>query len=70
MTALEWLENEMKTWGYLSAQMRVDIIQKAKEMEREQLYKFYIQGGIDAIVPTDETMDDFYNQTFNKDGNK
>lgn len=36
-TAVEWLEEQMKTWGYLSAQMKVDIIQEAKEREKLQI---------------------------------
>ena len=35
--AVEWLDEQMKTWGYLSAQMRVDIIERAKQMEREHI---------------------------------
>ena len=35
-TAVEWLEEQMKTWGDLPRWKRDEIIQQAKEMEKEQ----------------------------------
>jgi hypothetical protein len=37
-TAIEWLEEQMKTWGDLPRWQRDDIIQQAKEMEKQQKY--------------------------------
>lgn len=34
------LRNEMKTWGYLSAQMRDEIIMRCEEMETDLLLSF------------------------------
>lgn len=57
-TAVEWLDEQMKTWGYLSAQMRVDIIKQAKEMNLEEIKQAYNDGKRDAYkqddVPTAE----------------
>lgn len=57
-TAVEWLDEQMKTWGYLSAQMRVDIIKQAKEMNLEEIKQAYEDGKRDSYkqddVPTAE----------------
>ena len=37
-TAVEWLEEQMKTWGDLPRWQRDEIIQQAKEMEKQQKY--------------------------------
>ena len=38
-TAVEWLVNEMRAydWWYLPESLKEDIIQQAKEMEKEQI---------------------------------
>jgi hypothetical protein len=74
MTAGEWLIVEaMKLFtqamkGTLNEDTFDDdvskIIIKAKEMEKENLYNFYIQGGIDCATQADRTVEDFYNETF------
>ena len=38
VSAVEWLEEQMKTWGDLPRWQKDDIIQQAKEMEKEQLF--------------------------------
>jgi hypothetical protein len=43
-TAVEWLEEQMKTWGNLPIWMRDDIVKKAKEMEKEQIMDSYYDG--------------------------
>jgi hypothetical protein len=65
-TAVEWLEEQMKTWGYLSAQMRVDIVQQAKEMEKQKLEQFY-NHAMWALADGNghgDTFEDYYNETF------
>ena len=34
------------------------------EVEKQQLYNFYVQGGIDCVTQADRTVEDFYNETF------
>jgi len=43
-TAIEWLEEQMKTWGDLPRWMRDDIVKQAKEMEKEQIINAYNDG--------------------------
>ena len=63
MTAIEWLVSQLNKQGF--AQVVTDEeINQAKEMEKEQLYNFYVQGGIDCVTQADRTVEDFYNETF------
>jgi hypothetical protein len=41
-TAVEWLEEQMKTWGDLPRWKRDEIIQQAKEMEKAEKIKAQI----------------------------
>jgi hypothetical protein len=61
-TAVEWLIEQVKSQKYIED---VDF-EQAKEMEKSQLYNFYVQGGIDGITEADRTVEDYYNETFNK----
>lgn len=60
-TAIEWLEEQMKTWGDLPRWMRDDIVEKAKAMEKEQIIEAnenwmpFISGN------------EYYNETFKKE---
>jgi hypothetical protein len=71
-TALEWLEEQMKTWGDLPIWMRDDIVKQAKDMEKGQIIESYCKGCFDmwkddGIVPR-ETSEQYYNETYkNKD---
>jgi hypothetical protein len=60
-TAVEWLVNELKESIGLKD---LHAIEKAKQMDKKNLYTFYIQGGIDCITEADRTVEDFYNETF------
>ncbi len=63
-TAVEWLEEQMKTWGYLSAQMRVDIVQQAKEMEKEQILNAFENGEVCTLFKNEGASEQYYNETF------
>ena len=41
-----------------------EVFEQAKELEKQQLYKFYVQGGIDCVTQANRTVEDFYNDTF------
>jgi hypothetical protein len=43
-TAIGWLEEQMKTWGDLPRWQRDEIIEQAKEMEKEQMMQCYEDG--------------------------
>ena len=62
-TTVEWL---IEQWPILESQVPSYIINQAKHMEKQQLYNFYVQGGIDGITEADRTVEDYYNETFNK----
>ena len=62
MTAVEWLYIEL--WKQNDFSLPSNLLEKAKEMEKQQLYNFYVQGGIDCVTQADRTVEDFYNETF------
>jgi hypothetical protein len=41
-----------------------EYIKKAKQMEKKNLYCFYMQGGVDAITEADRNVEQYYNETF------
>ena len=34
------------------------------EVEKQHLYNFYVQGGVDAIMEADRNVEQYYNETF------
>jgi ribosome recycling factor len=66
-TAIEWLEEQMETWGHFPRWMRDDIVKQAKEMEKEQIIEVWnIRAKIDGVLTyTDNrTAEQYYNETF------
>ena len=64
MTAIEWLI-EKHFGGIINCTPEFRrYIYQAKEMEKQQLYNFYVQGGFDCVTQADRTVEDFYNETF------
>jgi hypothetical protein len=70
---IEQLEQQGNSWenasiGRMNISIKIEdylkLIEQAKEMEKENLYNFYIQGGIDCATQADRTVEDFYNETF------
>ena len=47
-TAVEWLIEQLENSNVMSRYAFPEIIQQAKEMEKEQIERAYQQGGIDA----------------------
>jgi hypothetical protein len=41
-----------------------EYIKKAKQIEKKNLYNFYMQGGVDAITEADRNVEQYYNETF------
>ena len=60
-TAIEFLVDNLH---YLHSTKWDDIIEQAKEMEKQNLYNFYMQGGVDAIFESERTVEQYYNKTF------
>ena len=68
-TAVEWLVDKLdQNFDYVAD----TIIEKAKEMEKEQIGKAFLNGRIKEIgqgvlfdlQPLTETFNDYYNETF------
>ena len=71
-TAVEWLESELKNSNGLPYKHFEEIINQAKEMEKEHLEQFYNQGytqcSIEDLEPKSRERfvdaKDYYNKTF------
>ncbi len=63
-TAVEWLEEQMKTWGDLPRWMRDDIVEKAKEMEKEQMILIYKAAFQDWFNGELFDFEQYYNETY------
>jgi len=71
-SAVEWLLNEIiaKDWWYLPESMKQDIIEQAKEMEKEQITNAYSNGRVDEQFKGTnasfyrKTSEQYYNETF------
>ena len=62
-TAVEWLENQyIKHSGNLLKMGKA--FEQAKEIEKQHLYNFYVQGGVDAITEADRNVEQYYKVTF------
>lgn len=67
MTAVEWIVDQMLSEGH--KEMWKDMIQQAKQMEKEQIIEAYCQGckdisEDDTIFPR-ETSEEYYNKFYN-----
>ena len=68
-TAVEWLFAELKNHLDMPSHHANEILQQAKEMEKEQMLKFGIQCQLDFIKSDGiRTVDDIYDLTYG--GNK
>lgn len=64
MTAVEYLVEQIRNNKFIAASEQIEVIYAAKQMEKQQLYNFYLQGGIDCVTQANRTVEDFYNDTF------
>ena len=63
-TAVEWLECELKKIPFINV---IEVFERAKQMEKEQIIDAYKEGCFDNIL--DETTDtirakNYYNETY------
>ncbi len=69
-TAIEWLEEQMETWGHFPRWMRDDIVKKAKEMEKKQIIDAYDEAKVEGMcLATNSEYKhlqgfEYYNETF------
>jgi hypothetical protein len=59
-TAVEWLINQVEDFCFL---IPVDIIEEAKEMEKQQIIDAYKS---DRYPCSDDDAEEYYNETFKK----
>jgi hypothetical protein len=77
-TAVEWLINELKTGDFDNAPISVmlGIIEKAFEMEKEQIQTAYVTGYLEDIPNPSELHyyeymgEQYYNETYNNEQGK
>jgi 23S rRNA G2445 N2-methylase RlmL len=65
MTAIEWLVEQFEQ---VHTQRKwKEIIEQAKEMEKQQIIDAYVNGDIDAGIyaATKKNAEQYYNETFN-----
>ena len=71
-TAVEWLVKMLHSpvcVGFIQGRRQIphDIIQQAKQMEKEQITKAYANGVVNEIsIYNTITGEEFYNQTYGK----
>jgi hypothetical protein len=67
-TAVEWLEKEfVKLESTIGVHgVMYELIEQAKEMEKQQIIDAYAQGFIESEV-MDKGAEQYYNQTFKQD---
>jgi hypothetical protein len=57
-TAIEWLEEQMETWGHFPRWMRDDIVKQAKEMENLKKLKHQLFiGKVMEIIGAKKTIE-------------
>jgi hypothetical protein len=76
-TAVEWLENQMKTSKYFyklmedinsrSTVAQSNILKQAKEIEKQQIIDAYQQGYNNAYFNNPLSKEQYYQDTFKKD---
>ena len=63
-TAVEWLIDELKDNGIDYLDLAYEIIEKAKEMEKQQIVDAYIEGYSSNLNASDSEK--YYNETYKK----
>lgn len=67
-TAVEWLVEQIKSdqnQKSLSASEWMQVINQAKQMEKEQSFEFW-QGGINCTEEGGKSFEQYYNETYGK----
>jgi hypothetical protein len=67
MTAVEWLFEQIP-FEWSSSVAAFEALQQAKEMEKEQLKLFFMQGVItkcESFFDSEKLAEQYYNETYN-----
>jgi hypothetical protein len=62
-TAVDWLVEKLKENGVSFWQEEIEMIEEAKEMEKEQICKAYTMG-VSPMLSIWRYGEDYYNETF------
>jgi len=73
-TAIQWLVEQVNSDCLNSVFIKIELIEQAKEMEKQQVSKAFFEGRLKEIgsgvlfdlQPLSETFDNYYNETFEK----
>jgi hypothetical protein len=65
-TAVEQFANQIKGGKLITNQKFKELLEQAKEMEKEQIIDAYAQGFIESEV-MDKGAEQYYNQTYKQD---
>lgn len=63
-TAIEWLVKQFEEWN--TPRKWKEIIEQAKEMEKNQIIDAYSEGDINGIMDAEKRAEQYYNETYNK----
>ena len=64
-TAVEWLIEELNDNGFSHLDLAADIIEQAKEMEKEQIKDAHLIGLITSMeMEATKQSEQYYNETF------
>jgi hypothetical protein len=64
-TAVEWLIEELNDNGFSHLDLAADIIEQAKEMEKENIKQAYNDGKAAVIhIENNMSLDEYYNKTY------
>ncbi len=66
MTAVEWLVKELPIYGYNVVTVFPELIEQAKEMEKQQIIDAYVVANGELIEHSIPRAEQYYNETFNK----
>ena len=68
MTAIEWLEEQLKGTVFYTPEAKQNILEQAKEMEKGQIIDAYDKGSDvdEELKPLYGTPEQYYNETYNK----
>ena len=62
-TAIDWLVEELKSRSIDLNKWNSDLVEQAKEMEKEQIIDAYNEGVYLSMTPS-KTAEQYYNKTF------
>jgi hypothetical protein len=67
-TAVEWIQQQVKQQGITHYFSLTEILERAKEMEKEQIMQAYNDGKFSIInIEKNKSLEQYYNETYKKE---